>query len=540
MKFLQKNRFVLPALACASALAAPAVAQKPGAGPVKRVLLISVDGMHAVDLANYIHNINPSGALAGLSGHGVTYTQAFCSKPSDSFPGLMALVTGGTPISTGVWYDDSWDRSLYASISEAGAALPAKPGAEVVYDETADLNLNQLDGGGGIDTNHLPRRADGSFVYPHDYLRVNTIFNVIKQAGLRTAWSDKHRAYDIVNGPVGLTNPAGKYNLDDLYTPEIAAPIAVAGQANPIVPTAALAAVETYDTIKVNAIINEIDGYTHDRSAKVGVPAILGMNFQAVSVGQKLQTDAIDGRRGGYTDNGVAPSALLTDALNYIDSSIGQFVAELNAQGLANSTVIIITAKHGQAPTDINNLLKIKQSNIDGVPAVGAFLAFDKTDDISLLWLTDPAQTGSVVSALRSANGPAGTGTNFTTPTAQKLGIEEILSGDSLTLQFNAPGVGPGLDPRTPDVVIKPRMGVIYTGSSAKISEHGGFTTNDTNVALLVSSPLFTGATVIKTPVQTTSVAPTILSLLNINPLQLQAVQQEKTPNLPGLPLGSR
>ncbi len=539
MHFVRKSGFACGLAALGVLALAPAQAQRPGSGPIKRVLLISVDGLHAVDLANYTRNINPGGALAGLSAHGATYTQAFCSKPSDSFPGLMALVTGGTPVSTGVWYDDSWDRSLYASIADAGAPLPANPGAEVVYDETIDLDSSLINGGGGIDATHLPRRADNTPVYPHSFLRVNTIFNVIKQAGLRTAWADKHLSYEIVNGPTGP-------NLDDLYLPEINAPIvplnnfgdgptALAGATTP---TDALAAVETYDNVKVNAILNEIDGKDHAGNPVGAVPALFGMNFQAVSVGQKLQKDKIDARRGGYTDNGISPSPLLTDALNYVDNRIGKFVAELNARGLANSTMIIVTAKHGQSPTDINNLLKIGQSNLDNV--LGSNIAFDKTDDISLLWLNNPAQTAADVAALRAANGPAATGTNFNTPVAQNLGIEELLSGESLTLMFNAPGVGPGLDPRTPDIIVKPRMGVIYTGSSKKISEHGGFTTNDTNVALLVSSPLFTGAMVIKTPVQTTQVAPTILTLLNINPLQLQAVRREKTPTLPGLPLDSR
>jgi hypothetical protein len=50
----------------------------------------------------------------------------------------------------------------------------------------------------------LAKTAQGCVpVYPHSFLRVNTIFEVIKAAHKRTAWSDKHPAYDIVNGPSG-------------------------------------------------------------------------------------------------------------------------------------------------------------------------------------------------------------------------------------------------------------------------------------------------------------------------------------------------
>src|SRR6266550_5256028 len=82
--------------------------------PIARVLLISVDGLHASDLQAFVAT-HPESTLAQLSAHGRTYTHASATKPSDSFPGLLAMVTGGTPRSTGVYYDDSWDRTVVAS-----------------------------------------------------------------------------------------------------------------------------------------------------------------------------------------------------------------------------------------------------------------------------------------------------------------------------------------------------------------------------------------------------------------------------------------
>jgi hypothetical protein len=74
-----------------------------------RVLLLSVDGMHAVDLERYTEK-NPGSAFASLLQHGINYTSASAAKPADSFPGMMALATGGSPISTGVYFDSSYDR----------------------------------------------------------------------------------------------------------------------------------------------------------------------------------------------------------------------------------------------------------------------------------------------------------------------------------------------------------------------------------------------------------------------------------------------
>src|SRR5262249_1503179 len=105
-------------MAAAGAAASAAFAPRASAAPLssvarasKHVLLISVDGLHAIDLDRWVA-ANPASVLAQLSGRGVTYTQASCSKPSDSYPGLLALITGGSPRSTGVWYDFSFDRNF--------------------------------------------------------------------------------------------------------------------------------------------------------------------------------------------------------------------------------------------------------------------------------------------------------------------------------------------------------------------------------------------------------------------------------------------
>src|ERR1035441_7434721 len=109
---LQKS--VLAALLAASLLPLSLLAHADDDGGrrhVKHVLLISVDGLHALDLSNYIAAHSGS-TLAALSHHGVTYSNAATSQPSDSFPGLAALVTGGSPTTTGLWYDDTYHRAL--------------------------------------------------------------------------------------------------------------------------------------------------------------------------------------------------------------------------------------------------------------------------------------------------------------------------------------------------------------------------------------------------------------------------------------------
>src|SRR6266851_7617051 len=117
-----------------AALVTRSDAQQGGATrPIQHVMLISVDGMHALDLANYAQAY-PNSTFAQLGKMAVTYTGASTSRPSDSFPGLMAQITAGSPNSTGVWYDVSYDHSLLPPGSKPGAT----PGTQVLFDESAD------------------------------------------------------------------------------------------------------------------------------------------------------------------------------------------------------------------------------------------------------------------------------------------------------------------------------------------------------------------------------------------------------------------
>ena len=155
--------------------------------------------MHSLDLANLVKD-RPASALAKLSLHAVTYTNASTSFPSNSWPGLLSMVTGGSPNVTGVIFENSYDHSLSPPASDC-----SKIGTTVIFDSSIDKNRDAVDGGGGIDPDRLPRDPQKGCtpVFPHNFVRVNTIFEVIKSSGGRTAWCDKHPAYDLVNGPSG-------------------------------------------------------------------------------------------------------------------------------------------------------------------------------------------------------------------------------------------------------------------------------------------------------------------------------------------------
>jgi len=502
---------------------------------IAHVLLVSVDGLHAVDLATCTA-AGTCANLARLAEHGLTYTNASTTKPSDSFPGLLSYVSGATSKTTGVFYDDSYDRTLFAP----GSNCKTGPGTETLYAENLGLNPHSIDSGNNasltglnsavaIDPNNLPGQlVNGSCqpLWPHYFNRANTIFGVIHARHLRTAWSDKHAAYDIINGNDPDTQPANApgTNVDDFFAPEINSDLS---QANldliaklglrstaptpPVVAgkdfTGTIPAVEWYDGLKVQATLNEIDGFDHTGTRRLGTPAIFGMNFQSVSVGQKLACC-------GYADTSGTPSAGLADALAFVDRSIGQMAERLRARGLLESTLIVVGAKHGQSPIDRSKRKAFDDGAVIAGP-IGSNFAFDIGDDGVLIWLKDNSdgKTAAAVAALNAFPGDTGIG--------------EWLSGPLLTAFFQ----DPAQDSRTPDIIGIAKIGTIYT-SGSKIAEHGGFNEDDTHVALVVSHPALRKAS-INAAVASTQVAPTILKVLGLDPNELDGVRQEGTPLLP-------
>ena len=502
---------------------------------IQHVLLLSVDGLHAVDLAA----CTAAGTcpnLARLADHGITYTNASTTKPSDSFPGLLSYVSGATPKTTGVFYDDSYDRTLFAP----GSNCAGTPGTETLYAENLGFDPHSIDSGRNasltglnsavaIDPNHLPGQLVNGHcqpLWPHYFNRANTAFGVIHAHRLRTAWSDKHAAYDIVNGNDPETQPANGpgTNVDDFFAPEINSDLSQANMdliaklglhSTAPTPTPAagkdftgtVAAVEWYDGIKVQAILNQINGLDHTGTRRLGTPAIFGMNFQAVSVGQKLACC-------GYADTSGAPSAGLADTIAFVDRSIGQMADGLRARGLLESTLIIVGAKHGQSPIDRSKRKAFDDGAVIAAP-IGPNFAFDIGDDGVLIWLKDNTG-GKTAAAVAALNGFAG-----------DTGIGEWLSGPLLTSSFQDPAT----DSRTPDIIGIAKIGTIYTGGS-KIAEHGGFNEDDVHVGLVVSHPALHKAT-INAAVASTQVAPTILKVLGLNPNELDGVRQEGTSLLP-------
>jgi Type I phosphodiesterase / nucleotide pyrophosphatase len=519
-------------------------------GAIAHVLLISVDGLHQSDVEWYLGNY-PTSELARLVGGGAEYARAQTPIPSDSFPGMTAQVTGGNPRTTGVYYDDEYS---YAVLPPGTTSCHGQPtGGEVIYDSPDDKSSTALDAGQGLaglpgsilemtgqpqsllNPAALPLNPQTCKpISPHEYLQVNTIFEVAHAHGLRTAWSDKHPAYDALNGPSGN-------GIDDLFTPEIDSnALEPGGTPYPgeISWTGDNAATMQYDSYKVQAVLNEIDAYDHSRTTKVGVPAIFGMNFQTVSTAEKLLTS--DGLNGGYEPGTTTPGPLLRRALDFINAKLQLMDEEIQAQGLADSTAIIVSAKHGQSPQNPNSLIRIKDGPIieainaawDAAhPGAGALIVAGVDDDAWQSYLSDTSrQAADFVKDYLWSHSATGVAYDGSSRTLAHSGLAEIFAGKDAAKYFGVPLS----DPRHPDVWGVVQVGVVYTGGT-KIAEHGGANPADRDVPIVVYAPGAVRPGTYHPWVETTQIAPTILDLLGLDPNALEAVQMEGTRALPGI-----
>jgi hypothetical protein len=591
-----------------------ASAASPGQTRIKHVLLISVDGLHQSDLEWYVAH-HPRSELAALVQGGAEFSKADTSVPSDSDPGGTALMTGGDPRATGAYYDVAYSHDVFPP-GTTNCSGPV-PGGNAIYDSPDDIvnavpdllnngsgnTFPSFDEGGSIypaanghpagwDTNPAaimnlsPHPQSGlnpatypvspatcQPIMPWDWLQVNTIFQVIHGAGMRTAWSDKHAIYSSFNGP-----GSGGNSIDDFFAPEIdSQAVEPNGVPYPQDDDWAHidAATKQYDAYKVQAVINELNGYDHSGQSKVGVPAILGMNFQTVSVAEKVDSPATITRNpdgsytvgptelAGYLPGTTTPGPLLSGALKYVNWQLDRMVDTIRRAGLQSSTAIIVTAKHGQSPQNPLLLKRIKdgpiidaineawceQQNPGAMPdpttyctsglsagTIAPLIVAGTDDDLWQSYLSVKTQTAAdfVKNYLWNHDATAvlynNDGVNRGTEQVAHSGLAQIFAGHEAANFFSVPYS----NPRYPDVFGRVQVGVVYTGGS-KIAEHGGNNPGDRDVPIIAYAPGTIEHTTSQDSVETTQVAPTILQLLGLNPNSLQAVQQEGTQVLPDL-----
>ena len=183
--------------------------------------------MHALDF------INCSQGISGVNGgapycpnscrarpkRGVNYLNTSTSKPSDSFPGLMALDDRRLSAHFGAFYDVGLrpfarsarqdhgqrrgrrSRRLYARRSPTGTTTEYDEGNRHRSDAAQRRSSGRRRWRHSFDRSRpdclaIPLTAALRFI-PWNFVRTNTDFGVIHAAGGYTAWSDKHPSYSV-------------------------------------------------------------------------------------------------------------------------------------------------------------------------------------------------------------------------------------------------------------------------------------------------------------------------------------------------------
>lgn len=464
--------FGMPASAAQEQYPKPLV-HTPTDHPAARVLLLVVNGLHAVDLANFVA-AHPYSALAELSRRGVTYTNAH-TPAADPVAGLVSLATGGTPISTGILTEDGFDHSLSPPGSNCRTL-----GASIQLGPAVDSESHAP---------HDPTRACAAMP-PHALLRVNTMFEVVQQKIGPTAWAgDNPAATDLLRGPSGK-------GIDDSCGPGLSA----------------AASAREADQVRVAAVLHWIHGKDCTGTRDSPAPALFGMTFTCIATAQR--TPGM-----GYTDASGTPSAGLAEALAFTDQAIAQILKELKATALYDSTWIFVVAPYAQSPIDQRRLRAIPLAELQAAAEAShpGLVAHIAGGSVGLIWLTDHAKTAAVASALGAQ--------------AAALGIQDMYWGERLTLTLNSPT----RDNRMPDLLLQPQLGVLWTAPGEKtVAGYGGTLDEDTHVALLVSGAQLTGR-YDPTWVPTTQLAPLLLRALGMEKFDLDALHQEHSPALPGI-----
>ena len=316
-------------------------------------------------------------------------------------------------------------------------------------------------------------------------------------------------AAQFANGPSGQ-------GVDDLFTPDIQA-FYNSGDWN------ATEESMLFDKTHADAVVNWINGRTALGTKPLRGDAkgfVVGANFQAVSVAQKAWQTNWNFTQGGYVDAYFTPSDVLARAFKSVDDHVGRIIDSLKANGLWNSTLLILTAKHGQSPANKSSNQNVGNPT-DTIQHFGD--ASWTNDDSLLIWYHDQSianascQYIKANSAALHAAGP----------------LAKIYCGPEVAA-FT--GADPATDPKAPDIIVQPDPGVIYTKASAtKRAEHGGGAVDDEHVGLIVGGGAVKIAGSFAVPAYTKQIAPTILRALGLNPMDLQGVVAEGTLPLPGL-----
>ncbi|KAJ6102005.1 hypothetical protein N7486_004432 [Penicillium sp. IBT 16267x] len=299
-------------------------------GPYKQVVYLSFDGMHQSDLVKYIE-MYPNSTFASVVDSSVVFNNAKASKPSDSFPATIAPFTGASARVSGVYWQVTWAKDLYPPSSNCSGPI----GAQADWSQVIDLNASSITGGNTFNLSAVPMKLNSWGVceplFPHDYLRVNTVFGYFPE------------------------NAAVASNLEDQLA---------------------------WDDLHWSALANVTAGHYVNGTGSIDF-SIIGSNFNSFTWAQSSGS----GYANGSTLANPIFSPNLTATLHAADAKLGAFIEQLKDAGKLESILLIVSSKQGQSPVDESTLTLIDPQLV--IDATGVNVSLLTSSDVGLIWLED-------------------------------------------------------------------------------------------------------------------------------------------------------
>lgn len=226
----------------------------------------------------------------------------------------------------------------------------------------------------------------------------------------------------------------------------------------------------------------------------------------------------------GHRVGGPGDPATMKRIVAAADQQIGRLVTAYRDRGILEQTVFVVTGDHGMVP----NTLAVDDSTIKAeIRAAGGDYLFHTGGNSAYIWLRNPEAASRVAQHLVEVIGPA--------PFAHYQQVESgrythhavARGGTSLDPSLEAAYqylLGTFAGPLAPDISLAFRENTVTRIHSKGHGEHGGATWGAQAVPLVFAGPGVRSGVTSTFPARLMDVAPTVLTLLGIEPTNMDGV----------------
>jgi arylsulfatase A-like enzyme len=222
----------------------------------------------------------------------------------------------------------------------------------------------------------------------------------------------------------------------------------------------------------------------------------------------------------------VSPAA--TDVMGKIvkaaDDQLGRLIDGLRARNLFKDTIIVVTGDHGM----VGNTYQIDDTDLkDKIRAAGGDYLFHTGGNSAYIWLRNPEVSPQGAKSLVNQIGPAPFAHYQTIESGSYLYHPVARDGQSIEPLLEAAYqylLGTFAGPLAPDIALTFKENAITRVYPKGHGEHGGATWGAQQIPLVITGPGVKRGFTSEFPARLMDVAPTVLSLLGIEPENMDGV----------------